>query len=100
MKQEQIDNSIKKLSAIQSFKASDAYTLLMGPLEEKIESLKHAYGMKAKEAERFDGLYEGLHFLPDLMNQYEQEGIRAQEANQRLEKKRTLDATEFDSTNL
>lgn len=101
MKQEHLEESLKDLAAIQVFKESEAYDLLIKPLQEKIDSLKYSYDCKTLiEMATLKGERDGLMFVIDLISQYERDGILSQEETQRIENKRVLDTREIDSTDL
>lgn len=96
-----IERALKNQAAIQAFKVSEAYALLITPLLEEVNKLKVAYDCKTlAEMAALKGKREGLTFLPDLLDHYDQEGTRAQEAALKIETKKKLEQIEFDSTDL
>ena len=97
---ENIENALKNLEAIKQFEGIDAYKLIIEPLKQEIDSLKHAYKMKVEDAKRFDGYYEGLKFILDLLDSYKKNGEIANEAQLRLEEKERKNNIEIDSTDL
>lgn len=98
--QEHIESRLKNLEAIKAFESSEAFTLLILPLQERIESMKHAYKMKVETAKRYDGLWEGLNFVLDLLEQYKQDGQLAQETEAKIARKKFLEEQEIDSRDL
>ena len=100
-RQEQIvEQQLKNKAIVESFKNSDAYQLLIVPLQEKLKGLDSAYGLKAERAHYFDGLYEGLAFVLLEIEKAERNGVQASELAQRIALKKAQESEEIDSTDL
>lgn len=95
-----VEQQLKNKATVESFKNSDAYQLLIVPLQEKIQGLDSAYGLKADRAHYFDGLYEGLAFVLLEMEKAERNGVLASELAQRIALKKEEESREIDSTDL
>lgn len=98
--EQQVEEKLKNKAIIESFKNSDAYQLLIVPLENKLKGLDSAYKLKAEEAQYFDGLYEGLAFPLLEIERHEREGLLASELAQRIAIKKEEESREIDSTDL
>ena len=97
---ENIEEALKNYEAIKQFEGIEAYKLVIEPLQKEIDSLKHAYKLKVKEAERFDGYYDGLKFVLDLLESYKSQGELAYERQEKLRKQFEKQNEEIDSTDL
>jgi hypothetical protein len=96
-----IVEAAENLAAIEAFKQSRAYTLLVEPLQKELDGLKHAYKCKTlQEMARLDGLYEGLSFITDLLKQYEDAGDFARERQLAEASRQARENQEIDSTEL
>jgi hypothetical protein len=65
---------LQKKKVVETFEISDAYTVLIEPLKQEIESLKYAYKVEGKEAAELKGYYRGLSYILDLIDMYKREG--------------------------
>jgi len=92
---------MKNREAILAFERSDAYKLLIEPLKQEREDLKHAYDCTTiREMAMLKGRRLGLDFLIDLMEQYIKDGMIAEEQAQRMEARRLQEEEEIDSSTL
>lgn len=95
-----IDEALKNYSAIKQFEGLEAFKLIIEPLKKELDGLKHAYKLKVEDAKRFDGYYEGLKFVLDLLDAYKIQGELAYERQDKLRKQLEKENEEIDSTNL
>lgn len=101
MTEQQITEALQKLDAIELFKRSDAYKLLILPLQAEIDSLKNAYDCKTlQELATLKGLKQGLSFVTDQIESIIQSGDSARLAGAELQKRKEFEAQEIDSTDL
>lgn len=99
--EENLEHALKNQEAIKSFQVSEAYNLLITPIQESLQELKSSYDCKTlQEMASLKGERKGLKFVLDLLDQYEQAGIRAQETIEKQDRRRKLDEVEIDSTSL
>lgn len=97
-RQQLLDEKIKKAAAIQAFRESDAWKLLMEPLQEELEGLKSAYDCKTlQEIATLKGVHLGLSFIPRLITGIEREG---QLAKEKILKQQEKESEIVDSTDL
>jgi hypothetical protein len=90
-----------KAATIEQFKKTEAYKLIMGALTEEINKLKNSYDCKTlQEIATLKGEYKGLTFIPDIIVQYEQAGIISQEKVLKIQKRKAIEESEIDSTDL
>lgn len=93
-----IEQKLKAQAAIQAFKKSDAYELLITPVEAALEKLKYSYECKTlQEMAELKGQHRGLTFIPDLIAIYEKDGTIAQE---KILKQQKIESQVIDSTDL
>jgi len=99
--EDNLQETLKEYAAIQLFKQSDAYKLLIVPLEERLATLKNAYDCETtEEIATLKGEYKGLSFLIDLIESYNRAGELAKESADKIANKRRLDEMQIDSTDL
>jgi len=65
---------IEKKNIVEAFEESDAYTILINPIKDEIDSLKHAYEVEGKEAARLKGYVAGLYYILDYIEMCKTEG--------------------------
>lgn len=94
--QDLLEQKLKAQAAIQLFKKSEAYDLLIKPLETAQAKLKNAYDCKTlQEMAELKGKYAGLSFITNLISIYEKEGTLAQEKIVKQKQVDTLDTTDL-----
>lgn len=94
--EELLEQKLKAQAAIQAFKKSEAYDLLIKPIEQAREKLKNAYDCKTLiEMADLKGFHRGISFVPDLISLYEKEGTLAQEKIAKQRPVETIDTTDL-----
>jgi len=93
-------NPIEIADSLHAFQQTDLYKVLIESINEEREGLKHAYKMKVKEAERFDGLYEGLDRINQRMRQIETDAETARNQKKLEEERERRNHPPSDSSEL
>lgn len=97
-RQSLLEEQLKKTAAIQAFRDSEAWKLLMEPLEKELAELKNAYDCKTlQEIATIKGAHLGLSFIPRLISGIEREGQLAKEKilKQKKEESEIVDSTDL-----